>query len=307
MLAGRRVAVTGASGFLGSNLAALLAGLGAEVHGISRREREPLAGDAVARWWRAETAELDEARRVLGELRPELVFDLASRVAGRRELEMVPETLRSNLVGTVNVLVAATETGVGRIVLAGSLEEPDAGDAAPVPAFPYAAAKWAASAYARMCHALYGTPAVIARLAMIYGPRQRDLTKLVPHVAVSLLRGETPRLTSGARFADWTFAADCVEGLALAAVAPDAVGRTVDLGTGRPTTVRDVALELAAIVGAGAAPAFGALPDRAREQHHVADADAAERLLGWRARTPLRRGLELTVDWFRDELARGGL
>jgi nucleoside-diphosphate-sugar epimerase len=304
-LSGSRVLITGASGFIGANLLERLGPLGCELHGLSRRAREP--SPPIARWWRAEATDLPRLRRVFEEMRPDLVFDLASHVAGGRELALVPETLGANLVGAVNVLVAATESGARRIVLAGSLEEPDPRDAAPVPASPYAAAKWAAGAYARMCHALYGTPAVVVRLAMLYGPHQRDLRKLVPHVATALFSGEAPRLTSGARGADWTFGPDAAEALALAAVAPAAVGRTIEVGTGVLTTVRAVALELAALAGAGIEPRFGALPDRAREREYVADLEAARTLLGWEPRTPLREGLERTLAWLRAERARGAL
>lgn len=304
-LAGQRVAITGASGFLGSCLIDLLRPLGTEIHGISRRPQEPVPG--VSRWWQSDSRELESLRRVFGDLRPEVVFDLASYVGGGRELALVPETLHANLVGTVNVMIAATESGVRRIVLAGSMEEPDPGDGAPVPAFPYAAAKWAASAYARMCHALYGTPVVITRMAMGYGPRQRDLRKLVPHVVVSLLRGQKPKLSSGVREADWTLGDDLAEGMAYAAAVPGVEGRTVDLGTGRLTSVREVALEIAAIVDSGLEPEFGALADRQREQDHYADVDGAVRSLGWRARTSLREGLEQTVDWWRAEMARGAI
>lgn len=301
-LSGARVVVTGASGFIGSNLVDFLRPLGAEVHGVSRREREPSPG--IERWWTADTADLGAVRRLFGELRPEVVFDLASHVAGRRDLALVPETLHANLVGTVNVLVVATELGARRVVLAGSMEEPDPREGKPIPAFPYAAAKWAASAYARMCHSLYGTPAVITRMAMVYGPHQRDLRKLVPHVIVSLLKGEAPHLSSGDRAADWTLGADCAEGLALAATVAGAEGKTVDLGTGLLTSVRDVALEIAAIVDNGIQPAFGALAERPREQQHYADIAEAGEILGWRPRTPLREGLAITVDWFRNELER---
>jgi UDP-glucose 4-epimerase len=302
-LSGAKVLITGASGFIGSNLIDFLRPLGAEVHGVSRFERAPSPG--IARWWRADTADLGEVRRLFVEVRPEYVFDLASHVAGGRDIELVPEMLRANLVGAVNLLVVATESAVRRIVLAGSNEEPDASEGRPIPAYPYAAAKWAASAYARMCHALYGTPAVITRLAMVYGPHQRDLKKLVPHVVVSLLRGESPQLSSGVRAADWTFGADCAEGLALAATVPGAEGKTVDLGTGKLTTVRDIALELAAILGNGIELKFGAIADRPREQHHCADLEKAFEILGWRPRTPLDEGLRITVDWFRREFERG--
>ena len=304
-LSGATVLVTGASGFIGSSLVDFLSPFGAEIHGVSRRERQPSSG--IARWHVADTADLAATQQLFRELRPDYVFDLASHVAGRRDIELVPEMLRSNLVGTVNVLVAATESGARRVVLAGSMEEPDSSDGNPVPAFPYAAAKWAASAYARMCHSLYGTPAVITRMAMIYGPHQRDLKKLVPYSIVSLLHGEPPQLSSGDREADWTLGTDTAEGLALAAVVPGAEGKTVDLGTGRLTSVRDVALTIAAIVGNGVEPVFGALAERKREQHHFADVAGAETILGWKPRTSLREGLEITVDWFRKELAGGGL
>jgi nucleoside-diphosphate-sugar epimerase len=88
-------------------------------------------------------------------------------------------------------------------------------------------------------------------------------------------------------------------------VVPGAVGQTVDLGTGKLSSVREVALELAAIIDNGVQPEFGALAERAREQQHYADINAAYRILGWRPRTPLREGLEQTVTWFRAELARG--
>ncbi len=304
-LSAARVLITGASGFIGSSLVEYLRPLACDVHAVSRRPRDPSPG--IARWWQADTSAMDDVRRVFAEVRPEIVFDLASHVAGGRDLALVHETLRYNLVGTVNVLVAATESGARRVVLAGSMEEPDPREGAPVPAFPYAAAKWAASAYARMCHALYDTPAVITRMAMVYGPYQRDLRKLVPHVVVSLLRGEQPKLSSGERAADWTLGEDCAEGLALAAVVPGAEGKTVDLGTGILTSVRDVALAIAAVVGNGIEPAFGALSERPREQQHFADIEGALSILGWRPRTQLRSGLERTVEWFRQELARGAL
>jgi hypothetical protein len=113
-------------------------------------------------------------------------------------------------VAAANVLVAATEGGVRRLLLAGSLEEPDPHESWPVPASPYAAAKLGAGAVARMCHALYGTPVVWLRLFMVYGPAQPDVRKLIPHVTLSLLRGEAPRLSNGKRLVDWIYVDDVV-------------------------------------------------------------------------------------------------
>jgi len=125
-----------------------------------------------------------------------------------------------------NLLIAGAENSAGRMVLAGSFEEPDEVDTAPCS--PYAAAKWAASGYARMFHALYQVPVVVAKIFMVYGPGQLDYTKLIPYVTLSLLRGEAPMLSSGARLVDWIYVDDVVDGLIGCAQAPGIEGRTVN-------------------------------------------------------------------------------
>jgi nucleoside-diphosphate-sugar epimerase len=218
-------------------------------------------------------------------------------------------TFQANLASTVNLLVAVRDAGCRRLVLAGSMEEPepDAGSL-PVPASPYAAAKGAASAYARMFHALYGLPVVTARLFMVYGPGQRDLGKLVPHVATSLLRGERPRLSSGRRPVDWIYVDDVVDGLAALATAPGIEGERLDLGSGELVTVREVAERLAAIVradGAAAELGVGELPDRPLETVRRADVERTRELTGWRPKVSLDEGLRRTYEGYRLERVAG--
>jgi nucleoside-diphosphate-sugar epimerase len=198
----------------------------------------------------------------------------------------------------VNVLVAAVESGCERVVLTGSLEEPDAGE--PVPTSPYAAAKLGATAYGHMVHAVYGLPVVTARLFMVYGPGQQDRTKLVPYVVTSLLRGDSPRLSSGVRPVDWLFVDDAVDGLLAAARTPESAGREDDIGTGELVTVREVVEGIAAAVGTQVEPEFGAVQDRRLERVRAADVESTESLIGWRAKTPLADGLRATVEWYRE-------
>jgi nucleoside-diphosphate-sugar epimerase len=291
--------VTGAGGFVGAHLCRMLRGHGAAVHALHRRARP----DQPDRQWIADAADMGALREVFGEVRPDYVFHLASHVSGSRELSAVAPTFRDNLATTVNLLTLATESGCKRFVLAGSLEEAATGSVAEtVPASPYAAAKLGSTLYARMFHALYGTPVVAARIFMVYGPGQRDLEKLVPYVTVSLLSGRSPRLGPGTRPVDWVFVDDVAEGLVRAALAPSVVGKSVDLGTGETVLVRTVAERLATIIGGGAAPLFGALPDRPMEQVRVADTAATEAALGFAPRTALDEGLRRTVAWYRDKL-----
>ena len=297
---GARVLVTGAGGFIGLHLARRLAEAGATVYGADRLPRP--RGLPVARWFRADVAEAGPADRLFVRARPEFVFHLASHVTGTRDIGAVLPCLRSNLASTVNLLVAAARHGVKRFVLAGSLEEADGGGAPAVPSSPYAASKSAATLYARMFHALYGVPVVLARLFMVYGPGQRDRTKIVPYVSLALARGERPRLSSGRRPVDWIYVGDVVEALLALGIGPALEGGRFDVGSGRLVTVRSVASRLARLSATGVRPEFGALPDRPMEQVRRADARATSRATGWRARTSLAEGLKRTYAWYAERV-----
>ena len=296
-IAGGRVLVTGASGFIGSHLCRRLMQLGCEIHSVSRK---PGKSEDGVRCWMADMADFDAVRRIVSLVRPKWIFHLASEVTGERSPQVVLPTFQSNLASTVNLLTSAAETQCRRIVLAGSLEESD--DAQMTPCSPYAAAKSASSAYARMFHALYHLPVVTARLFMVYGPGQRDLKKLIPYVTLCLLRGESPQLGSGQRPVDWIYVSDVVEGLLATAAAPNIDGATVELGSGTLVTVRSVVETLAGLVSSPPKPAFGARPDRPMERIRHAQVAATQGLISWKPEVTLNDGLRKTVEWYREQL-----
>jgi UDP-glucose 4-epimerase len=302
---GRKILVTGASGFIGSHLCRRLCSVGAEVHGTSRTTR---AGhDVGIHWWQGDLADTEMVRKLLTTVRPEVIFHLASYVAGTRDVNAVMPTFQSNLANTVNLLTLANDVGCRRIVLAGSLEEPELGDPQAVPCSPYAAAKWAASAYARMFHALYRLPVVILRIFMVYGPAQHDLRKLIPYVTLSLCRGEAPKLSSGNREVDWVYVEDVVEGFLAAAQATDVEGQTIDIGSGGLVPVRTVVEHLVRLINPQVEPLFNALPDRPFEQVRVADSARSHAMIGWRPETALEKGLRQTAAWYERQLREGVL
>jgi nucleoside-diphosphate-sugar epimerase len=295
-LSGRVALVTGASGFIGAALADRLSGTGAVVHGVSRR---PPKEHELVRWWESDLADPDGVRRLLDAVKPDVVFHLGGLVTGARDAAVVLPVLHANLVATVNLLVAATERRGVRLVLAGSMEELAAEGTASVPSSPYAGSKIAAASYARMFHALYGTDSVWLRLFMVYGPAQPEIRRLVPHVTLSLLRGEAPKLSSGRRGIDWVYVDDVVEALLAAAVARGIEGRMLDVGSGSLVTIRSIVERLSQMIDPTIVPLFGALPDRPLEHDPVADVSTTASCLGWRSRTPLEEGLRRTVDWYR--------
>jgi len=293
-LAGRRVLVTGGTGFLGTQLCRALGALGAEVYAVSRRP--PAQHDAAPCWQAGDLAGAATVGAVFDRARPDVVFHLTSHGVGSPDLEHVLPTLHGDLVPTINVLTAATRCGA-RVVLAASLEEPQTTRA--VPPSPYAAAKWAGSGYARMFHALYETRVVITRPFMTYGPGQRP-HKLIPHAILALLRQQTPKLGSGRRMVDWVYVDDVVHGLLLAAAQPGVEGAEFDLGSGQLVSVREVVERLVRLTGTTARPAFEAGRDRPFEVERIADLDPTVARLGWTARVPLDQGLSQTIEWYRE-------
>jgi len=267
---------------------------GMEVHGVSRVARSTPDG---IHWWTADLSDAGAADRIVRQIRPDAIFHLASHVSGDRALGTVASTLRDNLVTTVNLLTAAADTVGTRMVLAGSMEESAPDDLAP--RSPYAAAKTAATAYAQLFDQHYGLPVVNLRVFMVYGPGQRDDTKLVPYVISSLLRGEEPRLSSGMREVDWVYVDDVVAAFVAAAESPKAPGSTVDVGSGELVSIRSLVERIVPLVGGEVLPAFGALPDRPGERPRVADVAPGRELIGWEPSTPLDLGLARTVEWFR--------
>jgi len=283
---GRRVLVTGATGFIGSHLCRKLESLGAKLLRTSRS----LGTDV------ADTELVD---RVVGDFRPQTIFHLASRVnASRNAAELLP-TFRDNLLSTVNVLTAAHQHGVQRVLCMGSLQEPDAKfDYGPANS-PYAASKQAASAYVRMFASLYGLSVTIARPFMVYGPGQMDTSKVLPHVITRLLDGKTAELSSCRHSFDWVHVNDVVEALLAVHQASDVDGRTVDIGTGQLTSTAEVVSIAAALLESSELLRFGVLPDRAGEPLRYADAAETLRSTGWSACIPLADGLRDTVTWYR--------
>jgi UDP-glucose 4-epimerase len=283
-----RVLTTGAAGFIGRALAKRLLRSGVEVHGTSRTLRG--GNDLPITWHQGSFEDLDTAQHIVKQVKPDVIYHLAGMVTGANGIDNVIPTFHSLVTSTVNLLTVASKVGCGRIIIVGSSNEPVDQN----PNSPYSAAKWASSMYGRLFQQLYNSPVVIARTFVAYGPGQPS-DKLIPYVMSQLMRGEPPKLSSGAWKTDWIYIDDVVEGLIRCATTPGIEGCTIDIGTGQYASVRQIVEKVVTLLEPPVLPQFGAVPDRHSEHTPVADTTYAWEKLQWRAEVGLDEGLRRTV------------
>jgi len=290
-----KILITGTSGFIGSRLAARLLELGARIYGVSRNEQK--TDDGII-WYKGDLSDLNFVETTIQQIKPEYIFHLASHVLGSRDIRNVLSTFNDNLVTTLNLLNVIQKYPCKRIILTGSFEEGLHKGNEVVPSSPYAAAKIAASNYARMFYKLYNTPVCMASLYMVYGPGQRDLSKLVPYVILKTLKGEPAQISSGVRKIDWIYVDDVVSGLIAMLTAPSIDGRTIELGTGKSISLKEFVNLLSHMIDPATKPKFGAIKDRPLEQENNANVNESIRKIGWKPVTELTIGLQKTIDYY---------
>jgi nucleoside-diphosphate-sugar epimerase len=263
-----------------------------EVHAVCRSE--PKISDRRFAWHKVDLTDRESTRRAFRNIGSDFVFQLCSYAQGERGLSLVFPTFQGELTTTVNVLLSLAEAGCGRVIMAGSLEEPRFGDA---PSSPYAAAKAASRLYASMFYQLYNLPIVMTRIFMAYGPGQSQ-KKLIPHSIISMMEGRPLKIASPSRKVDWIYIEDLVLGLVRVAETPGLEGKSIDLGSGEMIEIENVVRRLQQIVNPRATIEFGASPERAAEQECRADADTTYALIGWRPPTSLDTGLQKAFDFY---------
>ena len=224
-LAGAKILVVGASGFLGRPLVRRLIDLGAEVSAVSRH---PLTEADDAQWLAADASDAAQMTRLFEQTRPDIVYILTSDSRGGPDLDFVQASVQNDVLATINVLVEATRHKCRHVVMTGSIDEPGGMARSATPSTPYGAAKWVIGGYARMFMRLYGTPISILRTMMTYGPGQKNY-KLIPSIVEALLQDQRAELGSGRRLVDWVYIDDVVEAFVRTAASP-ALNGTIDRG-----------------------------------------------------------------------------
>ncbi len=316
--AGRKVVVTGAGGFIGSHLVERLLDEWADVTAFvrynSRNDRGVLGLDGgrerPVRVVAGEIRELATVRRLVKDT--DVVFHLAALVGIPYSYVHPDEVVEVNTIGTLNVLTAAKDAGVRRVVVTSTsevygsaLKVPIGEDHPRQPQSPYAASKIASDAVALSFHRSFDLPVAVVRPFNTYGPRQSDRA-IIPTIISQALTKREITLGNTAPTRDFTYVTDTADGVLRMGEAPAAVGEEVNLGSGSEISIGDLAARIAAIVGADVRVVRS--EERVRPAHSevmrlLADNGKAKRLVGWTPRVSLDEGLRRTVAWIRDHPA----
>jgi UDP-glucose 4-epimerase len=298
--------VTGGAGFIGSNLADALVADGHTVRVLDDlstgyADNVPAAADLVEGDIRDEAGVRTAVDGV------DVVFHLAAHRAVARSVDDPLATDTANTHGTLNVLVAARDAGVRRVVYAssssvygGADQRPTPESAPLVPRSPYAVSKLAGEHYCRVFSELFGLETVALRFFNVYGPRQRPdsmYAAVIPLFVAALAAGDSPTVHGdGRQSRDFTYVDDVAAASVAAAVAPAEAcsGNAYNIAGGTEHSLLDLLAILTREMGATVEPVH--VESRAGDVRHTcADASAAARDLAWHTTVDFDEGLRRTL------------
>lgn len=308
--------VTGAAGFIGSALVRALLERGERVRALDNfktGKRENLEGlyDAIE----FHECDLNESERLAQICRGvDCIFHEAAIPSVPKSVADPLTSHRANVDGTLSLLLAAREAGVGRVIYAASSSAygdtptlPKREDMKPNPISPYAVQKLCGELYTAAFHRVYGLETTALRYFNVFGPRQDATSQysgVLSKFITNMLDGRAPTIYGdGTQSRDFTYVENVVQANLLAAGAPAAAvaGRTFNVATGTRFTLNQVYELLALITGFRGTPQYDG--ERIGDvKHSLADIGAAWDAFGYRPTVGFKEGLKRTVAWYREQL-----
>jgi NAD dependent epimerase/dehydratase len=315
----KKVLITGAGGFIGSHLVERLAAAGASVRAFVRYNSR--ADPGLIRMASPETTskleliggdlrDLDAIRKAVEGC--EFVFHLGALISIPYSYLHPFEVAESNIIGTLNVLLACRDFSVQRLIhtstseVYGTALKPAIDESHPLQGqSPYSASKIGADKLAESFHCSYELPVVTVRPFNTYGPRQ-SARAVIPTIITQAIAGSTIHLGSLSTIRDFTYVDDTVNGFLCAALAKDVDGCTFNLGTGDAISIGDLTDRIIQKVDTSAKVEVDAdrlRPQKSEVKRLLSDNSLARERLDWSPTVSLDDGLEKTISWIRENLS----
>jgi nucleoside-diphosphate-sugar epimerase len=302
--------VTGGAGFIGSHLAEELLRRGETVRvvdNLSTGKRQNIAHIRPVEFIEGDLADLDVARRAVKGI--DYVLHQAAIPSVPRSVEDPITSNRANIDASLNVLVAARDAGVKRVVYAGSSSAygntptlPKVETMAPAPLSPYALQKLVAEQYCQMFTRLYGLQTVTTRYFNVFGPRQDPSSPYSGVISIfisALCEGRPPTIYGdGEHTRDFTYVANVVDGVLRACTADNASGEVINVATSGRISLNTLFNTIRNLVGSTVEPIY-AEPRAGDVKDSQADISKAKRVLGYQPSVTFEAGLAKTVEWYR--------
>jgi dTDP-glucose 4,6-dehydratase len=314
----KKVLVTGAGGFIGSHLVERLVEAGASVRAFVRYNSR--ADPGLLRMASPET--VSKLELIGGDLRDsdairkavegcEYVFHLGALIAIPYSYLHPAEVVESNIIGTLNILMACRDLGVQRLIhtstseVYGTALTPIISESHPLQGqSPYSASKIGADKLAESFYSAYGLPVVTVRPFNTYGPRQ-SARAVIPTIITQAIALNTIHLGSLSTIRDFTYVDDTVNGFLRTAIAKDVEGGTFNLGTGDSVSIGELVEKIIQKVGTQVKVEVDASrlrPQKSEVMRLLSDNSLARERLDWSPSVNLDEGLDRTIAWVRKNI-----
>ena len=314
-----RMLVTGGAGFIGSHLAARLLDLGHDVRVLDNFATGRRSNiDAIGADVELVEGDIQSYERAHKAVRGcDIVFHQAALPSVPRSIQDPLTSNATNVIGTLNVLLAARDEGIRRVVCASSSsvyganpELPKHEDMATLPISPYATAKLAGEGYCRSFGIGYGLETVALRYFNVFGARQDPTSQyaaVIPNFITALLDNTSVTIFGdGEQSRDFTHVDNVVQANLLAMEAPDVSGKVYNIACGQKVTLNELVTQLHELIGSNAETIYA--PRRPGDvPHSLASLERARTELGYEPSVDLRAGLARTIEHYREQHAAAAL
>lgn len=312
-LSGKRVLITGGSGFIGSHLTRRLVHEGAKVIITTKYNSVIDNVRLVDIWDSIQVIEADirnaDSLKQISKLKPDIIYHLAAYNHVGDSFTHVSEALDSNIKGSAQVLDAYDD--YERFIYISSsevyghqAEVPFVETQCPNPISPYAVGKYGGELYCRMKMERMNKRIVIIRPFNAYGPYQSPRA-VIAEMVMTCLQGKPVFATEGKQTRDFNFVENLVDGFVLAGERDEAIGQFFNVGSGMEISIRELILEIHRQTGERSELHIGALENRPTEIWRMFAANQrAYDLLGWKPRVDFKEGMRRTIAWYQEFLAQ---